>query len=162
MNPQELKRILHYDPESGVFVWKVKPSMIVDSGDIAGTICTDGYINILIKRKRYKAHRLAFLYMTGEFPEYVDHINGIRDDNRWNNLRECSRKQNAQNAKLRTDNSSGIKGVYWHSRAKKWAAQARMDGKTKTIGYFIDKNEAILARTEFVNKNYDKRFYREH
>lgn len=162
MNQTELKRLLHYDPESGIFTWKVSPSTMVDKGDIAGTTCTEGYINITIKRKKFKSHRLAFLYMTGALPEYADHINGNRKDNRWINLRECNRAQNSQNSKLRKDNVSGVKGVYWHSRQNKWTAQGRVDGKRVSLGYFSNKNDAISARVSFIAEYYDERFYREH
>ncbi|HGM5304526.1 TPA: HNH endonuclease signature motif containing protein [Serratia marcescens] len=161
LNQAELKRLLKYCPETGIFTWAVKPSRGVNCGDVAGTKDTNGYINILIKRKRHKAHRLAWIYMKGQVPGWVDHANGVRDDNRWGNLRECTPQQNAINAKLRKDSSSGVKGVYWHSTAKKWIAQANCKGKRVALGRFSSIEGAIAAREEYVKENFDLRFYRE-
>jgi len=161
LSQAEVKRLLHYSADTGVFTWLIKPSYCVDAGDVAGTTCTNGYVNILIKRKRYKAHRLAWLYMTGRMPEFVDHENGKRDDNRWENLRECDPQQNAINAKLRADNKSGVKGVYWSDKSCKWIAQANCNGKRFFLGRFKDLTAAISAREDFVKNNFDLRFYRE-
>ncbi|HBD3039996.1 TPA: HNH endonuclease, partial [Citrobacter koseri] len=161
ISQSEIKRLLKYNPENGIFTWAVKPSQAVNSGDIAGTKNTQGYITILIKRKPHKAHRLAWLYMTGKIPTWVDHINGIRDDNRWANLRECTPQQNAINAKLRKDSSSGVKGVHWHRTHKKWIAQASFNGRRVFLGCFLSMHEAITARQNFVKDNFDLRFYRE-
>ncbi len=161
INQLEIKRLLKYCPESGIFTWAIKPSQGVDCGDIAGTKNTLGYISILIKRKSYKAHRLAWLYMTGKMPGWIDHANGVRDDNRWANLRECTPQQNAINAKLRKDSTSGVKGVYWHSTAKKWIAQASFKGKRVSLGRFSSMEAAAAAREKYVKDNFDLRFYRE-
>ncbi|WON77812.1 HNH endonuclease signature motif containing protein [Serratia sp. UGAL515B_01] len=161
INQSEVKRLLKYCPESGLFTWAIKPSAGVDCGNVAGTKNTQGYISILIKRKSYKAHRLAWLYMTGHIPNWVDHVNGVRDDNRWVNLRECTPQQNAINAKLRKDSSSGVKGVYWHATTKKWTAQANCKGKRVHLGRFSSIEEAIIAREKYVKDNFDLRFYRE-
>jgi hypothetical protein len=161
ISQSEVKRLLNYNPENGIFTWAIKPSMGVDCGDIAGTKNSHGYISILIKRKSHKAHRLAWLYMTGRIPSLVDHVNGVRDDNRWVNLRECTSQQNAINARLRKDNSSGVKGVYWHITAKKWIAQANNKGHRVYIGRFASLSEAIAARESYISGNFDLRFYRE-
>ena len=82
LTQERLKELLHYDPETGYFTWKISPNNAVKVGSVAGT-SMNNYIRIIIDHKAYLAHRLAFLYMEGYFPEHeVDHINRIRDDNR--------------------------------------------------------------------------------
>ena len=125
-----LKELLDYDPSTGLFTWKVGRSG-VRKGSSAGSLNNHGYMRISIDGKRYQSHIVAFLYMTGSFPhEEVDHMNNIRDDNRWENLREASKYQNAKNTKIRKDNTSGFKGVYWHKRHKKWTVQINKNKKT--------------------------------
>lgn len=131
---EELKRILDYDPETGIFRWNSygKP--------VAGTI-SKGYISIQWKRTKYKAHRLAFLYMEGKFPsEDVDHVNGIRNDNRWINLRRCTRSQNRCNVSLMNRNTSGIKGV--HKGRNGWFAQCQVNYRRVSFGPFSSKEHA--------------------
>lgn len=137
-----LKELLDYNLITGIFTWKVKPSKIVNIGDIAGTKHL-GYTRILIKRKAYLAHRLAVLYITGYFPlKDVDHINHNRSDNHWINLRNATKQLNQQNSSKRIDNSSGICGVAWHKKTTKWQANI----KQKYLGTFIEKWDAICAR----------------
>lgn len=111
MNQTRLKQRLHYDPETGIFRWRApeKPGNNPE-GQIAGSHCNKGYLVIGIDKKVYKAHRLAWLYMTGSWPtSQIDHRNTVKDDNRWANLREAS---NAQNCCNRTRyNRTGFKGV---------------------------------------------------
>lgn len=95
---------------------------------------------------RYLAHRLAFLYMTGAWPDCdVDHINLDRADNRWGNLRQATRSQNMANGKLRSSNTSGFKGVTWVSRLSKWRAEIVKDGRKKAIGHFATPECAHAA-----------------
>jgi HNH endonuclease len=83
-----LKEFLHYDPETGVFTWLVKPCRNILAGSIAGNVMNEGYVMVKIDRKNYKAHRLAWLYVHGTFPpDQLDHINRGRADNRLCNLR---------------------------------------------------------------------------
>ncbi|MEX3923088.1 HNH endonuclease [Paraburkholderia sp. BR10936] len=111
MTQEKLRSFLHYAPETGVF------SHLTDTknrkaGDVAGAINNLSYRVIYINAKPYYAHRLAFLYMTGCYPhEVADHINGVKHDNRWCNLREATRSQNAINQPLRKDNTSGYRCV---------------------------------------------------
>lgn len=131
-----LKSILHYNPETGVFTWIKKPSMAVNIGDTAGNKSLDGYIVIGIGGKIYRAHRLAWMYCYGDnLPKQVDHINCVRDDNRILNLRSANNKLNSYNRKS-TRNTSGVKGVSFHKRIRKWQANMRVDGVLIHLGYF--------------------------
>lgn len=129
--------ILDYDKDTGIFIWKISPSNNIKSGSVAGGAATRGYINIRIKGKNCKAHRLAWLVVYGEIPNgHIDHINGITSDNRICNLRVANNSLNQQNLKFATKkNSTGFLGVSWCKRANKFRAQLKYAGKNKTIGF---------------------------
>jgi len=149
LTQEELKKILDYDPETGVFTWKKHPSKAarVKEGEVAGWVDSKGYISIRVLDKTYKAHRLAFLWMEGYTPEHdVDHINRDRSDNRWVNLRHASRACNMQNKETYKNNSSGIPGVTYVKREKKFKARITVAGKTCSLGNYCDKIEAAFAR----------------
>lgn len=143
-----LKELLNYDPETGLFVWRV--TRRVKAGTIAGSEHpTDHYIAIKIDGVLYKAHRLAWFYSFGEWPPNdIDHINRVRTDNRLVNIRLATRGENCQNRKTRADNSSGITGIGWHKRDKKWHAYIGKGKKIKYLGYFDALEDAIAARKE--------------
>lgn len=146
---ERLKELLHYDPNTGIFNWKIYRSHNAKAGDVAGCVhtCTAGksYIIISIDSKNYKAHRLAFLYVRGEFPNQVDHLNGDGADNRLCNLRPANSRINAKNHKLRHDNSSGLAGVYWVKNLGKWRAQITSKPRIH-LGYFYSLFEAACVR----------------
>ncbi len=132
---EELKRQLHYNPGTGIFTRKInKSGNRGKAGSVAG-YNSYGYIGIHLNGRAYKAHRLAVLYMEGFFPEEsVDHINRIKNDNRWNNLRyDISFTCQARNRTLRSDNSTGITGVYYLKREKKYTTKICINGKTSYI-----------------------------
>ena len=111
MTQEYLKTILRYNPSTGIFKWR-KPGHGRPKNKIAGCKNNNGYIFITHNGKKYQAHRLAFLYMDGYFPEnFVDHINRNPCDNRWDNLREVSAQCNAQNSAVRKRNNTGITGI---------------------------------------------------
>lgn len=126
-----------YDAETGIFR-RIKPIAGRRIGDVAGRINGNGHRQIGISGKRYMAHRLAWLYVYGVWPsKELDHINGIRDDNRIVNLREATRSENCRNRKKPVTNTSGLKGVTWHKAANKWAAQIKdYAQKHKHLGTF--------------------------
>ena len=133
---ERLKELLDYNPETGLFTWLVSKGTRREDG-IAGSLHPEGYWQIGIDGKLYKAHRLAWLYMTGEWPkDQIDHINGIRDNNRFINLREATQAENHQNRALNANNVSGYPGVSWHKRDCKWQGHITLDGKQKHLGYF--------------------------
>lgn len=142
LTQQELKKILVYYPQNGLFKWRNTNRRMI-SGCVSGSINNRGYINIKINGCSYKAHRLAFFYVNGEWPKKeVDHINHVKNDNRWCNLRECNRFQNKANVKKHINNKSGYKGVYWKTEASKWVANISANGKKKHLGYFNNKDDA--------------------
>nr|WP_267875820.1 HNH endonuclease [Massilia sp. CCM 8734] len=137
--------LFHYDPNNGLFIYRVSPSRRVSVGSIAG--CQhNGYIRIFINRVAYKAHRLAWMYVHGKEPSnLLDHINGGGVDNRIANLREASNAENMQNTKLAITNKSGVTGVHWVDRDKRWRVRIGLDGQQKSIGSFRKKEDAIQA-----------------
>ncbi|WP_165756312.1 HNH endonuclease [Cronobacter sakazakii] len=141
---QELKGLVRYDPETGSFHHLIARKN-VHLGDVAGGLDVDGYIRIRLNGQRYKAHRLAVFYMTGEWPKAVDHKNKIRSDNRWCNLRPCSLTENNQNPGVSPKNKSGCQGVHWHVRQKKWIAEIQIDRKKLHLGSFESKAEAVAV-----------------
>ena len=153
LTQKRLCEVLEYSPETGIFVWKVSLARRIKTGDIAGSPHLLGYVSIKIDNKAYLAHRLAFLYMRGYFPENdVDHLDGIKNNNRWNNLRHASRSCNFQNRKLQTNSTSGFIGVRWHKRHKKWYSRICIYRKTIHIGCYNTPEEAALARCHYENQ----------
>jgi hypothetical protein len=148
LTQKRLKAVLEYDPKTGVFTWVAKTSGSSNYaiGSKAGNPTPEGYWKICIDGKAYKAHRLAYLYMTGAWPkEEVDHISHDKMDNAFSNLRESSRADNARNLPPRIDNSSGFVGVSWHRKIGKWTAYINYEGARKHLGYFADKDEAAAS-----------------
>jgi hypothetical protein len=145
INQTELKELLHYDPATGIFTWLVVTNKNqVKVGSIAGTLRPDGYSYIRIKGRGYRAHRLAWLYAKGQWPEAdIDHRNHIRDANWIDNLRDVTRMQNLCN---KSTNTSGVPGVAWHKLGKKWCAEIRVIGKKKHLGLFANIEDATEAR----------------
>lgn len=148
LTQEELKRQLHYNPDTGDFTWLISNANQVKIGDIAGgSNKTNDYSKIMVNNKKYPAHRLAWLYMKGYFPEYeVDHKNGIIRDNRWKNLRHVTSVCNAQNQKIRKTNTSGFPGISWDNQCKKWRGTITINGKQICLGRYKNIVEAALAR----------------
>ena len=142
-----LKEVLTYEPESGIFIRNIDIKHF-KAGTIAGTV-NYGYINIGIDGKSYGAHRLAYLYMEGHMPEEVDHDNHIRNDNRWLNLNASSKGHNAKNHTKQSNNTSGVVGVSWSKKAKKWNARIGIgEGSRRCLGFFNSFSSAVDARKD--------------
>lgn len=140
-----LQELVTYDPETGVFRWRVSRGGS-KAGDIAGTTDRDGYVLIKVDRVRYRAHRLAFLYMTGEWPDdKIDHRDGNPGNNLWTNLRDATQAQNMKNARKRHDNASGFKGVFFEKRGGRFRSMIRGGGARKHLGYFDSAADAARA-----------------
>jgi len=149
LTAEVLKHVLRYEPETGLFTWKTRKGKRGIPGRIAGTVDFSGYVVISIDRKRHKAHRLAWLYMTGAWPEVaIDHINGARHDNAFKNLRQADWAQNQQNRTLQCNNKSGFLGVSWDSFAGNWRAGIRVGGKSTNLGGYETAVRAHMAYLE--------------
>lgn len=141
-----LRSILSYDQDTGQFVWKKLLSKRAVPGKNAGW-SKDGYTCITIHKRHYRAHRLAWLYVYGEWPEKeIDHINGVRSDNRISNLRQANSSQNKFNTCVRGNSSSGHKGVFWNASRRAWQARIQTSGKVKHLGFYKDLPSAVSAR----------------
>ena len=151
MNADLANHLFSY--ENGVLYWK-NPSNPVKTprGSVAGHVSKRGYVHIQYDRKIYKAHRLIFLMFNGYLPDIIDHIDGNILNNRPENLRAATFLGNAQNAKKRKDNSSGIKNVCWHKRLNKWGVSLSVEGKICHFGYFDDLELAALVASEARDK----------
>lgn len=148
---QQLKELLHYCPETGVWTWLVDRRGGIKKGAIAGSIMIKSggkkYRRIKVMGAMIRAHRLAFLYMTGSFPEEeVDHEDGNGLNNCWSNIRAVTHADNAKNHRLRSCNKSGTAGVCWHKRYNKWQAVITVNMRKKALGYFTNKDDAVAAR----------------
>lgn len=143
----ELLRLLFYNPDTGLFTWKISPQARVKAGALTGQrLDKKGYLTVCLKKRHYKAHVLAIFYMTGQWPKNEsDHKNGIKSDNRWENLRQATSIQNAQNRKRRINNTSGHKGVYWEKRYNFWYSCITVNKKTIYLGSFKEKQLACDA-----------------
>jgi hypothetical protein len=140
-----LKEVLEYCPESGVFRWRVRASIRVRVGDVAG--CIDnvhGYVQISVDRKLYRANRLAWLYMTGAWPAaLVDHKDLDRSNNRWSNLREATKAQNGANREKQANNTSGYKNLQRNTNG--WQVVVTKHGKRHRFGTYPTLEEAAAV-----------------
>lgn len=146
---ERLREVLHYDPETGVFTWRVNRGNRTKAGTVAGGHHCEGYITINFDGRQYLAHRLAWFYTHGSWPEYeIDHLNGIRKDNRLRNLRDVMKNMNQQNTRLarRSNLSSGLLGVSRHH--SQWRARIVCDGKVHLLGGFATPELAHAAYLE--------------
>jgi len=149
---KELKEILHYNPKTGVFVWLNPAGCRIKPGSIAGSNTGKGYTGIRINKRLYYAHRLAWLYVYGVWPEnHIDHINHKKADNRIKNLRDVTRQNNQRNLPVR-HNTSGVTGVRWQEDIGRWTSRIFVDNKEKHLHCSKDKFEAICARKSANNK----------
>lgn len=152
-----LLEIVHYEPCTGVFTWLQTRSNNAKAGGVAGSLnkCT-GYSEISIFKKAYYAHRLAWFYIHGEWPtKHIDHIDGNRANNASTNLRDVPAAHNIQNQhKLPAHNTSGVRGICWRARIKRWIVQISIANRTTYIGCFETLDSAKVARAEAVKKHH--------
>ena len=138
-----LLSILSYDERSGNFVWLINSGR-ARIGNIAGNVHSGGYVVIIVDKKQYKAHRLAWFYVTGEWPRgRLDHKDNCGSNNRWDNLRPATHSQNMANRKLNANNSCGHKGVV--RRGSRYRAYINKDGKRYNLGTFSTAEEAAAV-----------------
>ncbi len=144
----ELRHALAYCPETGVFTWKKTQSNRAIVGARAGNINSKGYVEIKLNGKTYKAHRLAWCYVYGEDPGNmeIDHVDRKKDNNAIGNLRLASRKQNNENIGIPVNNTSGVRGVSYHPKERRWTAYIYHNKKRVHLGSFKDVSAAAIAR----------------
>src|SRR3990167_7311165 len=141
---ERLRELFSYNPESGIFTRLVSTSSNARAGDIAGWANSKGYMFIRIDGHKYKAHRLAWLYVHGEWPNGdLDHIDGHRDHNWIGNLRPATRSQNIAN--MRNTNISGFKGATRRRDCRRWSAQITVNGRKRHLGLFNTPEAAHAA-----------------
>ena len=135
---EQLNKLFTYDKETGTLTWKEGRKV----GKQAGHVDETGYRRVQTEGVSYKAHRIAYYMGTGVEPNHIDHINGVKDDNRLDNLRSVSQADNTRNACRSIANTSGVTGVCFIEQMGKWRARLSQ----KHLGYFPDKIDAIYAR----------------
>lgn len=145
LTAEEVREIFHYDPATGVLLWRKRHNG-VRPDRVAGCAHQQGYIAVHVRGAGYLAHRLAWAYVTGQWPECeIDHIDLDKSNNRWVNLREAEPYQNCANRKVRSDSGTGIKGVQFRDSKKKWRATLCVKGKKRHLGHFDTAEEAHAA-----------------
>lgn len=143
-----VKMFTHYDPKTGVF----KRTHALDrQGNIIERVHfpkvgDGGYLRINMFNEPRLVHRLVFLYMTGKLPHFVDHINGDRSDNRWKNLRGVDDLSSARNVGMYKNNKSGVKGVHFDKRRKRWQVNIASGNREKSLGSYVSFDDAVKAR----------------
>lgn len=166
-SPELLRQLLSYEPETGELFWRARGvGFFSDGAKSAHHSCNawnsrfankaaftsydgNGYLHGRVLRSAYQAHRVTWAIYNGQWPEqFIDHINGIRDDNRISNLRCASVTDNNRNMRISVRNNSGYVGVFWSKVANKWGTTICDNGQPVHLGYFTDKNDAIVARKE--------------
>lgn len=156
----EVKRFLSYDANAGSFTWIESRSRTAKAGMQAGSKDNHGYIKVMFQQKLYKAHRLAWFYVYGEWPAgQIDHINGDRADNRISNLRIVSNKQNQENVGRKANNTSGYRGVSFYRKSGKYEAHIRHNGKKRHVGTFLtaeDASQAAMAARQSLMTHNDR------
>jgi len=145
LTQEYIRNILNYDPNTGIFTWNKKTHHSNDVDDVVGTNLL-GYLTVKLKNKNRYLHRLAFLYIDGCIPKEIDHLNGNRSDNRFNNLAPTSRQDNMKNKKRYKTNKSGCTGVQYNKKNYRWVARIRVDKKEIHLGSFVSYSDAVDAR----------------
>lgn len=149
-----LREVLHYDPKTGVFTWLVTRGAVT-AGDVAGSANSNLYLRIAVDGRKYQAHRLAWLYMRGEWPPHqIDHRDTDKLNNRWKNIRPATNRQNGQNKrKAQANNKSGFLGV--RRRGNKYGAAIEDNGKELWLGTFEAPEPAHAAYLEAKAKHHE-------
>lgn len=160
VTPRLLQEFLRYEPDTGKLFWRERARWWFKTerdwrswtGRFAGEEAFavengDGYPRGSIFGKKILAHRAAFAIYHGRWPDdQLDHINGVKDDNRISNLREVTNVENSRNAPLRSTNTSGITGVSWHGPRRKWVAKLMIAGRTEYLGIYSSFDLAVAVR----------------
>ncbi len=162
LTQSELKELLHYNKDTGVFTW-IKSVGTKKSGAIAGHINifrSKGYYRIQLNKKNYYSHRLAWLYIHGKFPDdEIDHLDGDGTNNKWINIRAVDHVENHRNRRLQANNSSGLPGVSWDKALCKWLVRIKIKNNSVYLGYQDNLLEAACIRK---NAEIKYKFHKNH
>lgn len=147
LTAERVRELFEYDPDSGVLSWKGPRKGRQKQGLEAGFLISDGYQKVGIDGRRYPLHRVVWLYVFGVWPEgQIDHVNGVRSDNRISNLRDVTAAVNCQNVrKARGSSKSGLLGASWHKQRNRFQAQIKVDGSSRFLGLYATAEEAHQA-----------------
>ena len=160
---ERLHELFNYDPKTGELTRKIQTARSTKVGERAGSLDTSGYRNVRTGEGQYREHRIIWRLVTGEDPcaLTVDHINRIKDDNRWENLRLASPMQQACNQDTRSNNTSGITGVHWVESRGRWEVSARKQYQGRHLGSFATLLDAAACRISYENTHADSHFFKE-
>lgn len=164
LTAERLREVLDYDPDTGIFTWKMRIGSAV-AGKEAGCVVRYSdrlsYKQLQVDGRLDTAHRLAWLYVYGEWPsELIDHKDGDGLNNRIDNLRLANKAQNSINRGPQANNTSGYKGVTWYARRKKWMVRLKVSGRPIFLGYFDDKEDAAKAYRAAAEKHFGEYCHR--
>lgn len=143
---EELLKLLAYDELTGILTWKVNKGPNARAGNKAGSLSDKGYRVIKINGVSYFSHRIIWKMMTREEPIEIDHIDGVKYNNKFSNLRSVTAAENNLNMRKFCTNTSGVTGVWWNHEKEKWASQISRNNKSERIGYFNNFEDAVAAR----------------
>lgn len=158
----EISKLLKYDPETGKLFWLERPIQFCSSEPEAkrwnanfsgreafATRDKYGYFKGAVLGRHFLAHRVCWLMYYGSWPMHtIDHINGIKTDNRIGNLRDVTTAENQKNQPTRLNNTSGFRGVYWNKNMEKWQSSIRENGRSKHLGVFTEFEAAVQSRLD--------------
>lgn len=158
LTQEYLKEILQYNENTGIFTWLKKTTNCIHNrivvGSVAGSVSKRGYLQIVINNKRYFSHRLAWLYVYGKYPNNnIDHINGITNDNRIENLRDVTQRTNSQNRK--THRKGSLVGSSYCKKRNKWRSTIYFNRKRYHLGYFetaLEAHNIYLSKVQSIDK----------
>ena len=160
LTQEYVRQLFNYDPDTGSLTWKVRKGPRAMIGDEAGYTTNNGYRNIIIDQKCYKAHRICWLWIFGTWPkDQLDHINNKKSDNRLCNIRAATNSQNLCNRGKTKNNRSGYKGVWFHKHVGKYTGKIGYKGKHIHLGYFDTPEQAAIAY-DIVGRILHGRFFR--
>lgn len=144
-----VRELFDYCPNTGALTWKRAKGGRGKAGQQVGWLHSNGRREVGVDGKHYFAHRLIWVWMTGNWPNgEIDHKNHLPDDNRWENLRDVVKVENGRNLPLKKNNKSGVNGVFWSRGRRKWMAQITLEGKPRHVGCFATLEEAAAARQQ--------------
>lgn len=154
-----VRNLFDYNKNTGILTNKVNRGGTSKAGDKVGFKSKGGYLSAHLCGRYYQVHRIIWFWMTGEWPEIIDHKDGNKQNNKWNNLRNVDYFKNCQNQRLASDNTSGITGVSFIKKHKKWRASIMYRNKRYALGEFINFDDAVKARKQ-AEKDFG--FYQNH